>query len=157
MSTEVLTLEDFFFNKSSCFRNTTMCHASYSCSEQGISSQRHQLQQTESYAQYFSENQCEKPDVRKITWLFLYRLIWNHFFLLSFALKARRIRSVIKNVSWKEKQIFSGWKCPKYMQEGLQTAIGLGVEENISACRANVLKRTEKLSNLKNVLFLNTN
>lgn len=57
-----------------------MCHASYSCSKQGISSQCHQLQQTENYAQYFHENQHEKLRVRKITWLFLYRLIWNSFF-----------------------------------------------------------------------------
>lgn len=58
-----------------------MCHASYSCSKQGISSQFQQLQWTENYAH---ENQQEKLYVRKIIWLFLYGLIWNDFFPLIF-------------------------------------------------------------------------
>lgn len=35
------------------------------------------------------------------------------------------------------------------MQEGPQTVSGLEVEENTSAPMVNILKRTEKLSNLK--------
>lgn len=70
----------------------------------------HKLQRTENYAQYLSENQHEKPYVRNITCLFLYRPIWNYCFLLSFALKVKRIRSVIKMSRGMRSRIFQSEK-----------------------------------------------
>lgn len=44
--------------------------------------------------------------LEKKTWLLVYKLIWNYFFLLSFALKVKRIRSVKKCLMEREVEFF---------------------------------------------------